>query len=1801
MVFTNMRNIKMNKRASFTLLMVTAGFLIAGLLYLSSPRFLTPVSAAKSKTRKSPAPRGNKQSDAPTPQPPPLVAGQSATLLPDGRWLLVGGEDKEGPLSHASLTDSRTGARTPLAKSLQVARAGHTATLLPDGRVLILGGVNAKGRLISSVEVFDPEAQTFAILPGSTLSPRAYHTATLLTDGQLLIAGGLSAGKRSGDNLEVWDSQTNLTSKLALRLTVPRRGHSATLLADGNVLLWGGVGEDGKELSQGEMYVADERSVHWVGSRAEPDGDVAPFVAASYPKDGAIDVGAEARLAMRFSHPLNVETLTREQFVLSGAEETMVAARVVPAEAGRLVFITPARPLKEGIIYTLSVSGAANASGLKLTPYTLTFTTAGKRAANQHDTHDHMRMEDGAAPVGLPDSEEWIPDSDALKDGRSRRQIAKQQPVEMLQAAKGVTALAGRVLTLEGEPLPNVTLQAGTSSTRTDATGRFLLSPLNAGQQVLLINGTTASQPNKPYAMFDTRVDVDPGQTNILPYTIWLPLVDVRNATDLSATTTGDVVAKTPRVPGLEVHVPKGAVMRYPKGDLVRKLTITPIPANRPPFPLPAGQKEGLLFTMQTHGARLEEGGARGLGSASKGLRMVYPNHAGLAPGTVVDIWSYDASGTGWFVSGKGKVGRDGKQIAPDKGRVQSSSVWCAIFIGWPGNAPSEGPPAGGAADGDPVDLSTGLFVYQKKDLAVSDTMPLPLTRTYRQNDTMERAFGLGATHPLDMFLVGIHDEQVGNYADLILPDGSRIRYDYAPGLPNGAWGEHLATTRGFHKSTIHKFPDYWLIQTTNGTIYDFGWKSVGQPYSAEARTYLRSVTDRHGNRVNFYRDDLFRLVKVVSPNNRWIEFTYGGTSQRVLQARDNIGRTVGYEYDTDGRLWKMTDPKGGVTEYTYDSQHRMLTIKDARGIVFLTNEYDANGRVKKQTQADGSTYQFAYTLSTDPNTPHLVVQTDVTNPRGIIRRVTFNEKGRWLTDTHAVGKPEVQTISVVRQAVTNSILSFTDPLNRKTVYEYDANGSVKKVTRLADTAAATSTSYTYEPKFNLLATVTDPLNRTTIFTYDNLGNLTSAKDALNHVTTFTYNAAGKVKTVTDPLNHTTTYEYSPTGDLVEIKDPLNRRTKFYSDAAGRPVRSTDALGQVSRIKYDLLNHPVQMIDPAGGVTLFEYDANGNLTKVTDAREKITSYVYDSMDRLATRTDPLLQVEQYEYDAASNLKKFTDRRGKVMTVRHDALDREIFTGYGTIGEGETATYESTITSGYDAGNRLSQASDSVTGTISYAYDDLTRTSSETTPQGSITYGFDAAGRQTSMGIAGQPAVSYGYDVANRLTTITQSGQTVAFAYDAAGRRQGMTLPNGIAVEYSYDAASQLLGLAYKLGSNTLGDLSYEYDSIGRRSKVGGSFARTNLPTALAEASHDDNNRLTQRGAATLAYDANGNLTSDGVNTYTWNARNQLASISGGVTASFQYDPFGRRVGKTVDGQTTGYLYDGADAVQEIAGGSPVANMLVGGVDEVFTRTDAAGTKTLLHGGLGSTLALTSSAGAIESEYTYDPFGNTTQSGTASANPSQYTGRENDGTELYYYRARYYSPHLQRFISEDPLGFAGGDINLYAYVGNDSTNSIDPSGMSAWKKLYKVFTQSGELIASIRKPFNKEEKLDKIKDAIEEARKKGNNPGVVVQAPDKESAETIAAALDPNGKTRGWEKSPGYPEHYNPNSGPYSKVHVQIDTPVRKLAMLLAPHAMDVSGRKNTTMMQLASAGAWDIAESIDPIFITDGLNWYFDL
>ncbi len=165
-------------------------------------------------------------------------ASQTATLLPDGRVLVVGGFNTTGILASAEIYDPRTGLWTATGQ-LHVARAYHTSTLLPDGSVLVVGGLGQTGSALSSAEVYSPRTGTWK-LTGSMRAGRASQTATLLADGRVLVAGGVS-GKADQvlDSAEVYNPRLGSWASTG-RLASARAGHTATLLQNGQVLVVGG-------------------------------------------------------------------------------------------------------------------------------------------------------------------------------------------------------------------------------------------------------------------------------------------------------------------------------------------------------------------------------------------------------------------------------------------------------------------------------------------------------------------------------------------------------------------------------------------------------------------------------------------------------------------------------------------------------------------------------------------------------------------------------------------------------------------------------------------------------------------------------------------------------------------------------------------------------------------------------------------------------------------------------------------------------------------------------------------------------------------------------------------------------------------------------------------------------------------------------------------------------------------------------------------------------------------------------------------------------------------------------------------------------------------------------------------------------------------------------------------------------------------------------------------------------------------------------------------------------------------------
>jgi RHS repeat-associated protein len=476
----------------------------------------------------------------------------------------------------------------------------------------------------------------------------------------------------------------------------------------------------------------------------------------------------------------------------------------------------------------------------------------------------------------------------------------------------------------------------------------------------------------------------------------------------------------------------------------------------------------------------------------------------------------------------------------------------------------------------------------------------------------------------------------------------------------------------------------------------------------------------------------------------------------------------------------------------------------------------------------------------------------------------------------------------------------------------------------------------------------------------------------------------------------------------------------------------------------------------------------------------------DERDRLEKMTDQLGRFETYEYNTSDKIIRITDRKGQITNYTYDLMNR--ITG-ATYADGSTTDYA------YDAVGRPVTIQDSISGAISYTYSDngcstgcgtIDRITQEVTPLGTINYAYDAVGRRQTMTVAGQPVVNYIYDDTGRLTNVKQTvlstNRNFKITYDNGSRRTQLEYLKGSSTTpttkttYSYDIANRLLNLTHLRSTTTLENLLYEYDQNGNRTKFTRNAAQP-ARLAVTGAAYNAANQMltfTPSGGSTknMTYDNNGNLTavtnSCGTTTYTWDARNRLAGINGfksdcsTLTALFKYDALGRRTEKTINGTTTQYVYDGLDIIQEKQNGAVYANYIrILNIDEPVVRIKGSVIRHYKTDALGTVIQLLDDSGNIKTTYTYDPFGGVTASGETSDNPFQYTGRENDGTGLHYYRARYYSPELQRFISEDPILKPGNwgapflmpyllrypaTLNSYNYTLNNPMNFNDARGL-----------------------------------------------------------------------------------------------------------------------------------------------------------
>ncbi len=373
---------------------------------------------------------------------------------------------------------------------------------------------------------------------------------------------------------------------------------------------------------------------------------------------------------------------------------------------------------------------------------------------------------------------------------------------------------------------------------------------------------------------------------------------------------------------------------------------------------------------------------------------------------------------------------------------------------------------------------------------------------------------------------------------------------------------------------------------------------------------------------------------------------------------------------------------------------------------------------------------------------------------------------------------------------------------------------------------------------------------------------------------------------------------------------------------------------------------------------------------------------------------------------------------------------------------------------YDSVRNKIGMTDADGGLHTYTYDVMRRLTGVINPLGErTTYAYDLNGRRTSVQLANGTRTSYVYDVASRVQsvhTLKSDDSTVSkfeYAYDGNSRRTSVLEADGSRVTWTYDRISQVTA-EWRTGTNPYRH-TFTYDKVGNRTLKIEDGARTTLV-------YDACNQLATSedagGITSYVYDGNGNQTvvqkpNGDRTTQVWDYENRLIKTiqpSGGVT-SMAYDADGLRLKLEEPTGTKLFVWDDQNYLAETdaAGTTQAAFTTEPSTYGSLISHRKAGASTTYHfDALGSTRVLTDASETVLESYNYGAFG------TLLGSPTLHTPFLWGGMVGYYWdaalasqyiRARHYQPTIARWISLDPIGFAGGDANLFRYVGNSPTS------------------------------------------------------------------------------------------------------------------------------------------------------------------
>ena len=744
----------------------------------------------------------------------------------------------------------------------------------------------------------------------------------------------------------------------------------------------------------------------------------------------------------------------------------------------------------------------------------------------------------------------------------------------------------------------------------------------------------------------------------------------------------------------------------------------------------------------------------------------------------------------------------------------------------------------------DPVNLSTGNFIYDRTDLEVGGREPFVFRRFYNAINGREGVLGRDWNHNYE-----VHLEFTDGEAVLLREDGKEERF---------FWEKDRYLSLFASEGTLEKAEDGYTYRTREQKVYRFDREGM----CLETETLL-------GGRVTFtYETEApFRLVKAEKDTGEFFAFSYGadGMLERV---EDHTGRCLSYQYQ-GGLLKEVRLPDGNTFRYGYTPQGKLEQVENQRGIVTVENFFDEEHRTTLQKFPDGT--QMSYVYDAEKKTVEL------TERNG--SRVTYvhDDKYRDVKHIHSNGEERFAYNQ------NNQKTLYVDRLGNKTQYAYDPAGNLVRVIdalgnkteilygkknqptgikingkdklcgeydaqgRLVKTrdALGNEVEITYTAS-GWPQTIQQADKSRISLSYDAKGNITAIEDALGNVTRYAYDALNRMVESTDGKGNVTKYAYDVMGNVTCVENAEGNRQSYEYNASGKVTKVTDFDGASIQREYNVLNRPSKIIDKEGRETLLTYDSMWNIARVTAPDGARTTYLYNEENLLSRIKYADGAVVRYTYDANGNRIGEEDENGAKTTFVYDALGRAVevtgeeglhyayrYDGEGNLIEAEDAL-GNTVSMEYDGNGNLVKETNALGESRHYTYTPLGDVESITDEAGRTTcyqyqkggllekiqysdgteeaFTYDANGNLETHTLATGFVLRYGYDSMGRITEITGSeGEKKSYTYDALGNVTSMTDGEGNTTRYAYTLSGQLAKVTDALGNET----QYRYDACDR--------------------------------------------------------------------------------------------------------------------------------------------------------------------------------------------------------------------------------------------------------------------------------------------------------------------------------------------------------------------------------------------------